>query len=94
MIIQASGLIPIAHDSGGPKTDIVVDYNGSPTGFRARTEEEYASHLFHIFGGHLSDKDQDEMRRNARNAVQARFSVDKFSSDFVDNLLIALKKPI
>ena len=29
---QAAGLICVVNDSGGPKEDIVVDYNGSPTG--------------------------------------------------------------
>lgn len=29
---QAAGLISIVDDSGGPKADIVVDYNGGPTG--------------------------------------------------------------
>ncbi len=31
---QAAGLISIVDDSGGPKADIVVDYNGGPTGMR------------------------------------------------------------
>lgn len=29
---QAAGLIPVVNDSGGPKEDIVVDYEGEPTG--------------------------------------------------------------
>lgn len=29
---QAAGLIPVAHKSAGPKMDIVVDYDGKPTG--------------------------------------------------------------
>lgn len=29
---QAAGLISVVHDSGGPKADIVVDYEGGPTG--------------------------------------------------------------
>ena len=31
---QAAGLIPVVHDSGGPKMDIVVDADGEPTGKR------------------------------------------------------------
>ncbi|EKX38590.1 hypothetical protein GUITHDRAFT_158493 [Guillardia theta CCMP2712] len=42
---MASGVIPIAHDTGGPKADIVIPYQGSPTGFLASTEEEYAEHM-------------------------------------------------
>jgi alpha-1,2-mannosyltransferase len=29
---QAAGLISVVHDSGGPKEDIVVEYDGGPTG--------------------------------------------------------------
>ncbi len=29
---QAAGLISVVHDSGGPKLDIVVEYDGGPTG--------------------------------------------------------------
>ncbi len=29
---QAAGVIPVAHASGGPLQDIIVPYNGEPTG--------------------------------------------------------------
>lgn len=29
---QAAGLIPVAHKSAGPKMDIVIEYDGKPTG--------------------------------------------------------------
>lgn len=29
---QAAGLVSVVNDSGGPKFDIVIDYNGGPTG--------------------------------------------------------------
>lgn len=31
-MIQAAGLIPVAHKSGGPLQDIIVPFNGQPTG--------------------------------------------------------------
>ena len=35
---MAAGVVPIAHDSGGPKQDIVVPLDGNrPTGFLATT---------------------------------------------------------
>lgn len=34
---QAAGLISVVHDSGGPKADIVVDYEGGPTGKQSST---------------------------------------------------------
>ena len=50
---QAAGLISIVHDSGGPKGDIVVDYEGGPTGDYAsradmeRTESDGGDAGFH-----------------------------------------------
>ncbi len=29
---MAAGVIPVAHNSGGPQMDIVVDYNGKQVG--------------------------------------------------------------
>ena len=34
---QAAGLISVVNDSGGPKADIVVDYDGAPTGKPGRS---------------------------------------------------------
>jgi len=39
---MAAGAVPVAHDSGGPREDIVVELDGLPTGFRATTPEQYA----------------------------------------------------
>ncbi|KOM25268.1 hypothetical protein LR48_Vigan66s002100 [Vigna angularis] len=38
---MAAGAIPIAHNSAGPKMDIVLDEDGQQTGFLACTVEEY-----------------------------------------------------
>ncbi|KAI9848191.1 MAG: asparagine-linked glycosylation protein [Sclerophora amabilis] len=37
---QAAGLVSVVHDSGGPKADIVVEFDGGPTGFHGTTAEE------------------------------------------------------
>ncbi|BAT98087.1 hypothetical protein VIGAN_09170300, partial [Vigna angularis var. angularis] len=37
---MAAGAIPIAHNSAGPKMDIVLDEDGQQTGFLACTVEE------------------------------------------------------
>ena len=34
-------MVVVAHNSGGPKSDIVVEYDGEATGFLASTPEEY-----------------------------------------------------
>lgn len=39
---MAAGLITIAHRSGGPKADIIVESEGSRNGFLAGDDDEYA----------------------------------------------------
>merc|ERR1719259_615079 len=43
--MQAAGLITVAHDSGGPKLDIVVPWEGRATGLLASTAPSYATAL-------------------------------------------------
>ncbi|KAL8666188.1 MAG: hypothetical protein Q9202_001695 [Teloschistes flavicans] len=40
----AAGLVSVVNDSGGPKLDIVVPWEGGETGFKAGTEEEVKYH--------------------------------------------------
>lgn len=47
---MAAGLVTVAHASGGPKSDIVVEYDGGSTGFLAATATEYADALEKAFG--------------------------------------------
>ncbi|KAJ1500487.1 asparagine-linked glycosylation protein [Coelomomyces lativittatus] len=72
---MAAGLIPLAHRSGGPQTDIVVPYDNQPTGFLADTIEDYAESMLHIFS--LNSEEQMKLRENARASVH-RFSEKKF----------------
>ena len=57
--LMASGVIVVAHNSGGPKMDIVKEHNGQRTGFLASTEEEYASELYQMFS--LSQNEQTQV---------------------------------
>jgi alpha-1,2-mannosyltransferase len=47
---MAAGLIVVAHDSGGPKLDIVVEWEGRPTGFLASDPVTYADCFKRIAG--------------------------------------------
>jgi len=77
--MMAAGLLVIAHDSGGPKTDIIqVDdpKNGiAGTGFLATTEEEYAEAIYNALT--MDIKSSQDMRRRAQ-ASATRFSDDAF----------------
>ena len=77
---QAAGLICVVNNSGGPKQDIVVRYEGGRTGYHASTEEEYADAFHKVLG--LSSKYRLEMRARARLSAQ-RFSEEKFSQGWV-----------
>ncbi|CAG8523219.1 6588_t:CDS:10, partial [Ambispora gerdemannii] len=86
---MAAGLITIAHNSGGPKMDIVVDHNGSKTGFLATDPQTYADALYTIFT--LSQNEYNTIRVNARNHVVNKFSVNMFDenvSDLLRELLV------
>jgi len=77
---MAAGTVVLAHDSGGPKLDIVVDHDGQRTGFRASDADSYASSLNAIFA--LSADALMDIRRNARESVK-RFSDAQFSETFL-----------
>lgn len=77
---MAAGLITIAHNSGGPKLDIVVEYNGKPTGFLAHDEKTYADAFDTVIK--LTKEEQLEIRKNARASV-SRFSEEEFQSSFL-----------
>lgn len=66
---MAAGLIPVVNDSGGPKMDIVIEWDNEETGFRASSEEEYAD----AFSAALSmgDNERLSMRRRAQSRALA-----------------------
>ena len=68
---MAAGLIPLSHNSGGPKMDIVTP---GKTGFLAETEEEYAESIYNI----LSKYHTEEMENIQE---QARISTSKYSDE-------------
>ncbi|XP_071524390.1 GDP-Man:Man(3)GlcNAc(2)-PP-Dol alpha-1,2-mannosyltransferase, partial [Panulirus ornatus] len=77
---MAGGLIMVAHDSGGPRMDIVVEYEGQPTGYRATDVESYAQAIKTILES--TDEDRNNMRISARNSVD-RFSDIQFEISFL-----------
>ena len=51
---MAAGAIALAHNSGGPKMDIVVDYEGEKTGFLADDIQSYSQAINTIMNASLS----------------------------------------
>ncbi|KAI7888817.1 uncharacterized protein EV154DRAFT_425060 [Mucor mucedo] len=82
---MAAGLIPVAHQSGGPKLDIVTEYDGKPTGFLADSVDTFADALYTALS--LSEEEYEQIASNARASASDKFSEEAFSSD----LLCALR---
>lgn len=83
---MAAGVIPIAHNSGGPAMDIVTPINDIKTGFLASSVEEYAEAIARIMRMSFGDFSQDVaqlhiMRRMARESVN-RFNQNEFKNQF------------
>jgi len=79
---MVAGVIPIAHNSGGPKEDIIVNHNHKKIGFLASTAEEYASHIAEIFS---HPEEAAHIQRNAR-VFADKFSDESFSNQFLNAL--------
>lgn len=77
---QAAGLIPVVHDSGGPKLDIVVPYDGQPTGFHAGNEEQYAKAFQDALS--MPENERFQMRLRGRE-VAKRFTEQQFAKRWV-----------
>lgn len=80
---QAAGLICVVNDSGGPKANIVVDFDGGATGYHASTELEYTD----CFAEALSMPEDATlaMRKRAR-ASSKRFTEEAFATKWVEQL--------
>ncbi|KAG0302236.1 asparagine-linked glycosylation protein [Dissophora globulifera] len=72
---MAAGLIPIAHNSAGPKMDIVRPYNNQATGYLASTPQEFADAIEKVLS---ADSSIQDMQLRARDSVQERFSEKVF----------------
>lgn len=78
---MAAGCIMVAHDSGGPKMDIVVDWHGQRVGFLADSKDTLVSCLMEVFS--LNDLDRMLIVNAARKSVEAKFSVSVFETTFL-----------
>ncbi|KAI3992850.1 hypothetical protein MKX01_028149 [Papaver californicum] len=76
---MAAGAVPIAHNSAGPKMDIVLEEQGQQTGFLAQNVEEYADAILQLLK--MSDAERLEMADAARRRSR-RFSEERFYEDF------------
>ncbi|KAJ3551117.1 hypothetical protein NM688_g4919 [Phlebia brevispora] len=73
---MAAGVIPVTHASGGPLKDIVVPFNGQPTGYHATSSETYADAFHTVFT--LSPEEELALRLRTRTWAVQRFSQEEF----------------
>ena len=79
--LMAAGTITLAHKSGGPKLDIVIDHDGHITGYLADSVQSYADKMEEIFS--LSQEEHMVIRKNARAHV-SKFSESEFKYGFLN----------
>jgi alpha-1,2-mannosyltransferase len=75
-------LITVAHNSGGPRLDIVKELPTGVTGFLAATPQEYSENFHKIL------MESDSWRKQVQ--VRARSHVQKFSDQEFDKNITSL----
>ena len=80
--MQAAGLITIAHNSGGPKADIIVKtVDGKRTGYLASSVDEYSSAMRRALYDGADSKENLRIRACGRDSSK-RFSDQVFQREF------------
>ncbi len=79
----AAGLIPVVHNSGGPKLDIVVPFEGQPIGYHAETDDEFAAAFERVAG--LNPEERFAMRLRGRASTK-RFTEEVFARKWVGEM--------
>jgi alpha-1,2-mannosyltransferase len=77
--MMQSGCLVIAHNSGGPKEDII---SAGSTGFLASTPEEYAERMDTILSK-MSPFDREKIQNQAKRSI-LRYTEERFGSAFID----------
>ncbi|KAI8801422.1 hypothetical protein BJ742DRAFT_749461 [Cladochytrium replicatum] len=83
-ISVAAGVIPIAHNCGGPKSDIVTTDGPTRNGYLAHGEQEFASAMADVLA--LSESEKSKLTHSARESVRDRFSETNFKESFLRSL--------
>lgn len=82
--MMAAGLLVIAHDSGGPKADIVLTVSGKRTGYLASSVDTFAAAMNEALS--LKPEKAKQIRIRAREST-SRFSDETFNLCFKKAIL-------
>lgn len=88
---MAAGVIPLAHDSGGPRSDIVVPFEGNQTGILASDEQSYADVLQKLLTASQNEDWLLKMQAAARQRAQ-QFSEQNYEEQIQHALTPVLSK--
>lgn len=80
-------VVTIAHNSGGPKADIVVSVDGERTGYLAATVDEYAAALLEVFASPFTGSAAMQRMRESARRHAASFSDEVFVAQLQQHLL-------
>ena len=75
--MMAAGLVVVAHNSGGPRDDIICVEEGHRTGYLAATPEEYADAVMAAFA-----EVEEEERRFEGKPLNGKEGDSKVGDDF------------
>lgn len=90
--MMAAGLVTVAHNSGGPKSDIILkpwqfkDGNNDATGCLASTVDEYAHAIYEVLKRGASSEEVMNIRKNGRKSAE-RFSDEVFMDSFKETVM-------
>lgn len=82
---MAAGLLTLAHNSGGPASDII---RHRQTGFLASTQEEYVSCIKEMVG--MEEEERMKMKRKAREHVSKNFADAEFVGSICTEFSVVL----
>uniref|UniRef100_A0A7S3FWG5 Glycosyl transferase family 1 domain-containing protein n=1 Tax=Strombidium rassoulzadegani TaxID=1082188 RepID=A0A7S3FWG5_9SPIT len=82
--LMSSGIITVAHDSAGPRSDIIGP-SPKPVGYLAQNQSDYCEFVKKALINY-DQAEHVEMRRNARHWVRDQFGLATFDSKFVNQL--------
>lgn len=78
--MMAAGLMTVAHRSGGPLMDIIVEETGARNGFLAVNSKEYAAQVAYILS--MTEEARETIRSRAKSSVNM-FSSQQFESGWL-----------
>ncbi|KIV88619.1 hypothetical protein PV10_08286 [Exophiala mesophila] len=81
----AAGLIPVVHNSGGPKLDIVVPYKGQPVGYLGESDQDYAEGFLKVES--LDAQERYQMRQRGRASTK-RFTEAAFADKWISEMQV------